>query len=261
MRLAVCRLLRAGPRRRVGGFFDNCPLIYDTGASFGLTPFRADFIDYVSCNIKVRDISKVNTVIGIGTTLHHFKTCTGESFYLPCLSYHLPSSEVRLFSPQTFHTLYGGKSVVEGDHVDILLDGHTIPVAIDRATANVPTVHDSHVDPVDMERIGPRIKSALPAIDRGVDLFQGLGVSFAGDWNVKMNDMTDISDELFACPNVHAPTNANLTDSQQHLLLWMNRLGIGGKRVQELMRAVPMEESNGKKSMLSSVLPSSKASI
>jgi len=30
------------------------------------------------------------------------------------LPYHLPNAEVWLFSPQTFHTLYGGKSDVFG---------------------------------------------------------------------------------------------------------------------------------------------------
>ena len=45
-------------------------LIWDTGASYGLTPFRSDFIDYVECTIPVRDVTKVNTVIGIGTTLY-----------------------------------------------------------------------------------------------------------------------------------------------------------------------------------------------
>ncbi len=41
-------------------------LIWDTGGSAGLTPFRSDFIDYVECDIDVRDVTKVNKVIGIG---------------------------------------------------------------------------------------------------------------------------------------------------------------------------------------------------
>jgi hypothetical protein len=45
-------------------------LIWDTGTSYGLIPFRSDFIDYVKCEIPVRDVTKVNTVVGIGTTLH-----------------------------------------------------------------------------------------------------------------------------------------------------------------------------------------------
>jgi hypothetical protein len=45
-------------------------LIWDTGASFGLTPFISDFIDYVKCKIPVWDVTRVSTVICIGTTLH-----------------------------------------------------------------------------------------------------------------------------------------------------------------------------------------------
>ena len=47
-------------------------LIWDTGASYGLIPFWSDFIDCVKCEIPVRDVTKVNTVVGIGTTLHKF---------------------------------------------------------------------------------------------------------------------------------------------------------------------------------------------
>ena len=48
-------------------------LIWDTGASFGITPFRSDFIDYVEADIAVKDVTNINKVIGIGTTLHKFK--------------------------------------------------------------------------------------------------------------------------------------------------------------------------------------------
>ncbi len=37
--------------------------------SVGLTPFKSDFFDYVKCRIFVQDISNVNEVIGIGTTI------------------------------------------------------------------------------------------------------------------------------------------------------------------------------------------------
>jgi hypothetical protein len=68
------------------GTFESCPvgggklnprsliLIWDTGASYGLTPFCSNFIDYVQCDIPVRDVTNVNKVVGIGTTLHKF-TC------------------------------------------------------------------------------------------------------------------------------------------------------------------------------------------
>ena len=47
-------------------------LIWDTGASFGLTPFKSGFIDYVKCSTHVKDVTKDNIVIGIVTTIHKF---------------------------------------------------------------------------------------------------------------------------------------------------------------------------------------------
>eukprot|EP00956_Cyclotella_meneghiniana_P028265 scaffold65213_cov39-Cyclotella_meneghiniana.AAC.4 len=101
----------------------DCPLVWDTGASFGLTPFRSDFIDYTECNIPVNDIARTNIVIGLGTTLHRFEL-DGKAFFLPCLSYHLPSAEIRLFSPQTYHTIYGGYSHVKYNSVQELSYNH-----------------------------------------------------------------------------------------------------------------------------------------
>ncbi len=91
------------------GTFENCSvggatkdpctliLIWDTGALFGLTPFCSDFIDYVECDILVWDVTKVNKVIGIGTTIHKFTNTNGNPVFLPCVSYHLPQTNVRLF--------------------------------------------------------------------------------------------------------------------------------------------------------------------
>eukprot|EP00956_Cyclotella_meneghiniana_P000566 scaffold631_cov49-Cyclotella_meneghiniana.AAC.3 len=111
-RLSLFRSESEATRKR--STFKSCPLVWDTGASFGLTPFRGDFIDYIECSIPVNDIARTNMVVGIGTTLHKFLV-DGNELFLPCLSYHLPTADVRLFSPQTYHTIYGGHSVVTGD--------------------------------------------------------------------------------------------------------------------------------------------------
>jgi hypothetical protein len=92
-------------------------LIWDTGASAGLTPFCSDFIDYVECEIDVCDITKVNKVVGIGMALHKFVDTSGNDVYLSCVSYHLQLTDVRLFSPQIYHQLHGGHFVVNGDEV------------------------------------------------------------------------------------------------------------------------------------------------
>ena len=130
-----------------GGSFHDVPLdpkrvmlIWDTGASYGLTPFRSDFIDYVACTIPVRDVTRVNNVIGIGTTLHKFSDSKGNPVYLPCVSYHLPQTDVRLFSPQTYHQMHGGYSEVYGNCIKMLLNTSEIQIPIVREKHNLPVV-------------------------------------------------------------------------------------------------------------------------
>ncbi len=52
--------------------FKHTLLIWDTGATHGLTPFSKDFIQYHPCDIPVKDISKVNRAIGVGMVMHKF---------------------------------------------------------------------------------------------------------------------------------------------------------------------------------------------
>ena len=65
-------------------------LIWVSGASFGLTPFWSNFIDYVEVDIPVKDMTKINWVIGIGTTLHKLQNDQGQDIFLPCVLYHIP---------------------------------------------------------------------------------------------------------------------------------------------------------------------------
>ena len=64
-------------------------LVWDTGSSYGLTPFRSDFIDCVKCDILVKYVTKVNRFIGIGTTLHKFIKSNSQDIFFSCISYHI----------------------------------------------------------------------------------------------------------------------------------------------------------------------------
>ena len=104
----------------------------------------------LECEIDVRDVTKVNKVIGIGTTLHKFMDNGGNNVYLPCVSYHLPTTDVRLLSPQAYHQLHGGHSVVTGDAVTMLVRNKsrppiTITIPIDKDCTNLPVVNNSFV--------------------------------------------------------------------------------------------------------------------
>ena len=221
-------------------------LIWDTGGSCGLTPFKSDFIDYFECDIDVRDVTKVNKVIGIGTTLHKFVDDAGNDVYLPCVSYHLPTTDVRLFSPQVYHQIYGGHSIVNGDEVVMCVryDGKlkTIPIPIDRGGTNLPIVHDSFVSNKIKKKLAHNFRSALIAT----------GVCTALDYfaNVSVNRAVSTSSRLrgifSSLPCVGGHVNENLTMAQKELLLWHWRLGIGMQRIQTMMRNRTFEDPFGR---------------
>ena len=54
----------------------------------------SDLIDYVEADITIKDATKTNRVIGIGTTLHKFQNDQGKDIFLPCVYYHLPQTYV-----------------------------------------------------------------------------------------------------------------------------------------------------------------------
>ena len=120
-------------------------LIWDTGESFGLTPFRNDLIDYAEADIPVKDVTNINRVIGIGTTIHKFQNNQGKDVFLTFFSYHLPTTDVSLFYPQTYHQINGRHSRLIGDSVEIYCKGNIIVMTIRCVQANLPIFYNSFV--------------------------------------------------------------------------------------------------------------------
>ena len=48
------------------------------------------------------------------------------------MSYHLPTDEINIFTPQTYRDMYIGNISVYADRVGIHLSGHKLVVLIDR---------------------------------------------------------------------------------------------------------------------------------
>ena len=92
------------------GSFESTPLVWDTGALLGLTLYRANFIDYLEVNNPVKDVTKTNYVVGIGTVIFWFQNDKGEDVFLLCVAYHL-------FSPQTYHQMHDFLSTITGKQV------------------------------------------------------------------------------------------------------------------------------------------------
>ena len=115
----------------------------------------------MECDIPVRDITKVNKVIGIGTTIHNFTNTDGKPVFLPCIPYYLPQTDICLFSPQIYHQMHGGYSKVYAQNIQMKLRTSTIIIMIKQGLTNLPVVHDSLVSEMDKCALGPLMRSGL----------------------------------------------------------------------------------------------------
>lgn len=248
-----------------GPKFDDTPLIWDTGASNGLTCHPDDFIDFVPMEVKVKDVTKVNTVVGVGTTLHKMTDTRGVTAWMPCISYLLPTTDVRLYSPQTYHQLFGGYSKVDGDNVRMVLSDRDIVIPIERERSNLPIIYDSHTTERERELHGPEILDSLP-FKRCAHLFRpdkewfGASLSHFEQFDPNALSSMGTPEEAEAVleefddwvltsrglpAQILAEENANLCGPEKELLLWEWKLGISMYRIQELMRSQKLVEPDG----------------
>ena len=150
-------------------------LVWNTGSSYGLTPFRSDFVDDVDWNILVKDVTKVNRVIWIITTLHNFIESNGQDISFPCISYHITQKDVQLFSPQTYHQTHGGHYIVHQNKVTMQFTFIRIHVPVDLGGTNLPVVHNSFVTEHQKREIFPQMRSSLAySILSKIDIFGDL---------------------------------------------------------------------------------------
>ena len=116
------------------------------GDSFILTSFKIDFVDYMECDIPVKDVTKFNKVIGVGKITNKFKNSKVDDVYLPCVSYHIPMADIILFSPHTYHKTSGGYRSVYSNIIDMYLSRHKLVIPIDIKGSNIPIFLDSDVN-------------------------------------------------------------------------------------------------------------------
>ena len=230
-----------------GSAYEDTPLIFDTGASSGLTPFRADFITYHPCNIEIKDISKTNTVIGMGLAMYKIKASNGDELFVPFPTYHLESADIRLMSPQSYHQAYGGSTYLDGDRAIMHLVPppgtrypHDIEIPIDKKGSNLPMLYNVSCTKDEHDQIGPSFKSMMMMDEKYFGMSSTYNVSLEGD-DYHFYD----GQHLFA-PCVSDCENKNLSTAQKELLFWHWKLGhISMKRIQRLMKDQVANDGSG----------------
>ena len=142
---------------------------------------------------------------------------------LPYLSYHLTSAEICLFSPQTYHTLYGGHNTGFGDWVVMMIDNSSIKIPTNGEAGNVPMIYESSYSAAEVKKIGPLNRSALHHYEKKVDMI-GNYVS-----NIISNDDNGVP--IFVNQfglqgrDVNLQANKNMSGAQKELMILHLKLG------------------------------------
>ncbi len=203
----------------------------------------------MECGIPGWDVTKVNKVIGIGTTLHKFTNTEGKPVFLPCVSYNLPQSDVCLFSPQTYHQMHGDYFKVYAESIQMKLRTSTISITIKQGLTNFPVAHDSLISEKAKRGLGPLMHSGLSQMHIPI-------LNFFGEIDKVVSSIFTPSEQtFFPCfPCVGNSENKSLTSPQRELLLWHWKFGINMYQVQGLMHERTFEEPLGKCTVLPPII-------
>ena len=104
-----------------GSVHDGVPLMVDSGASVCIAPRCDDFTVYRTSKVKIKDLSKSNTVAGEGFVRWKVRDTSGKNVNLDLPGYHIPMAEVRLLSPQVFLSTCGKNAKAVQTSADLLL--------------------------------------------------------------------------------------------------------------------------------------------
>ena len=169
--------------------------------------------------------------------MYKFVATNGDTLFLPGLAYHLESADIRLFSPQTYHQLYGRDSIINGEEVPMRLQKqihlqirHDISIPIDVNNTNLPLIHHVSCTQAEKQNIGPKFWTAMSASILCLG-FLGVWTSVVDEFEYEFNSIAQLM-----CPCVRMQSNANLTNAEKELLLWHWKLGVSMHHVQKLMK-------------------------
>ena len=203
---------------------DLVDIILDTGCTFSITPDRRDFVDYIPSGAlgQVQTVNGPTQVAGYGQVRWTLIREDGTKIDLLIPCHHVPSSSVRLLSPQDFCHHHGFDCST--DHFG--------------GNSNYFWMHADHNQSRFQCPIDPR--SNLPVALAKIPCNQG---------GCDSEFPTDVPS---SCPSCHRhgivslsvleETNQNITAAQKDLLLWHFRLGhMGFQRLQQLMRSRTVE--------------------
>ena len=90
---------------------DDIPIVFDSGCTVAVNPHKADYVGKIkSVNKSITGLSSHFKVEGEGTVLRSFYDDYGVLQRVQIKVYYIPTSNVRLFSPQSYFRQVNGGS-------------------------------------------------------------------------------------------------------------------------------------------------------
>lgn len=219
-----------GPSCIFMGAASNVPIVIDTGASKGLTPFCSDFISYREMSSKITGIGSQSTVVGVGTVCWTIIDQNQKIVTIETEAYHVPSAKIRLYSPQhDFCSKKSGYLLVDSNQVKLRLPHQ-------QTTVSFP-IHSFSSLPLML--LDPTTGDPNRALLLEEDFSGSIYVTSDHTLDHVPFEATITPDETSKDSILCAITdekNINLTQPQLELLLWHYRLGhISMHHIQRLM--------------------------
>ena len=168
----------------------------------------------------MKDVTKFNTVIGFGTTIHNFVDANGKYVFLPFVYYHLPTTAVQLLSPQNYHQLHIAHYIIKVFSVKIALKNHNIITPINRQEDNLSIIYNSYVTSAQYKRNVTLLRLSMVLI--GLDYLYLFGYlrtdtdSSGTEGEVVLND--DLYNYSEICGSCFGYSeNQNVTDTPERI--------------------------------------------
>lgn len=190
------------------------PVVLDTGASIAVSPCRNDFVSPIEkLDLELNGLDHSIKVVGTGWVEWHIRDYFGRVGLIRTKAYYVPSSHVRLFSPQSYFKEHKGNPSSKGK------------CEFDHSMLHLTTVKGQEMSfPFDSN-------NHLPYM-----LVDNNALTGSCSSQFQANLMSD-HPSLDTAQNILLGNNYNLSKSQKELLLWHQRLGHAGQGwIQDLMR-------------------------
>ena len=220
------------------------PIVIDTGASTGLSPFKEDFISYTPQKSSISGIAHESEVLGVGTVRWEVLDVNGVKNFIETEAFHVPSAVIRLYSPQAHFRKHRSGSLIvthSGCHLEL-------PSA---STSQKPLKFPfNHFNGLPLMLRAPSDSTSSTALIMDEDLTYSMSAAhgsspslpslpFSAEMypTVSRSEILEALDEQYGCnAGILDARNKNLRSAQVELLKWHFRLGhINMHSIQRLM--------------------------